>query len=172
MWGSKALLIQQRCIYKRCGQCVKTGTVNSTRKMTLITKLILAGLLYSAIQHSVLGQEQNNVGQDTNPTLNENEAKLLNDYFSESRGTFDFQDKKVVFISGSTGNTYITKRDYFDDISKWNETNSRIATSLIILTEKEKKESGDYDAILTAWVKVFAPKRRTTIIKELGSTDK
>lgn len=140
--------------------------------MRLIITLILTGLSYFAIQHRILGQETNNVGQDNNPTLNENEAKFLNDYFSESRGTFDFQDKKVVFVSGSTGKTYITKRDYFDNINKWNETNSRIATSLIILTEKEKKESGDYDAILTAWVKVFTPKRRTEIIKELGSTDK
>jgi hypothetical protein len=49
------------------------------------------------------------------------------------------------------------------------EANSRIATSLIVLTEKEKKQSGNYDAILTAWVKVLTPKRRTSIVIELGS---
>src|SRR3954466_10968481 len=106
--------------------------------MRLMTKFILLGLLTFSVQQSALGQEANDVRQDINPTLTEKEVKLLNDYFSESRGTFDFHDKKIVFISGSTGKTYITKRDYFDDINKWNEMDSRIATSLVILTEKEK----------------------------------
>jgi hypothetical protein len=137
--------------------------------MRLISLLILTALIHLTINRSAFGQETNNLGLDNNPTLNENEAKLLNNYFSESRETFNFIDKKIAFVSGSTGTTYITKRKYFEDIKKWNESNSRIVTSLIVLTEKEKKESGDYDAILTAWVKVWTPKRRTSIVKELRS---
>lgn len=140
------------------------------QNMRLISLLILTGLIHLTIENNAFGQETNNLGRDDNPTLNENEAKLLNDYFTESRGTFDFKDKKIVFVSGSTGKTYITKSDYFENIKKWNESNSRIATSLVVLTEKEKKESGDYDAILTAWVKVLTPKRRTRIVRELSSS--
>jgi hypothetical protein len=133
---------------------------------------ILLGLLSFTVKHSALGQETNHVEEENDTTLNKNEAKLLNSYFSESRGEFDFHDKKIVFVSGSSGKTYITKSAYFDDINQWNETNSRIATSLIILTEKEKKESGGYDVILTAWVKVLTAKRRAAIVKELGLTKK
>lgn len=137
--------------------------------MRLIFILIVIGLNIQTIDHNTFGQETSNIGLDNSPRLNEKEAEFLNNYFIESLGTFDFKNTKIAFVSGSTGKTYITKREYFDNIKKWNQSNSRIVTSLIVMTDKEKTESGDYDAILTAWVKVLTTKRRINIVKELGS---
>lgn len=128
----------------------------------MISILFLTGLINLAIGQSAC--EQDNI-----PTLNEGEAEFLNNYFNETRELFDFRGKKIVFVSGSTGKTYITKHQYFEDIRKWNDANSKISTSLIVFTEKEKKESGGYDAIVTAWVKVLTRKRQASIVKELSS---
>lgn len=125
-------------------------------------------ILLFFVQLTSYGQVNND--SERNITLDKNESKLLNEYFDNKRGTFDFTDKKLCFISGSSGTVYITKQDYFSDIKKWAETNDRIATTLHVLTYKEKIESGGYDAIVTAWVKLLPYGRRRKIIKELGTS--
>ena len=110
-------------------------------------------------------QNLNNCGVDNEPHLNNCESTLLNEYLKNQKGDFDFTDKKVLFVSGSSGSTIISKQSYFDGIKKYNEANSRVVTSLIPLNEKEKLDSGGYDAIVTCWVKAFGGTRR--VIKKI-----
>lgn len=117
---------------------------------------------------SLFGQQQDGA-VDQNQILSDEEANLLNDYFDKQRADFDFRNKKVVFVSGSTGTRFITKQKYFADIQRSIEANSEVVSSLIVLNENERIESGHYDAIVTAWVKVLTPKRRRIIIRELSS---
>lgn len=58
------------------------------------------------------------VGKDTLPTLNKCESECLNYKFQKRRGSFDFSDKKVVFFTGNTGMTRVTKNWYFNQLKE------------------------------------------------------
>jgi hypothetical protein len=129
---------------------------------TFITILILTfGVnLHSQIIDSAL--------IDNNIKLNKYESDFLNDYLKAQRDTFDFSQKSIVFITGSSGSIIGNKKDYFEDINKWDKDyNSKIATSLIIFNDSEKEMSGGYDAILTYWVKLLTDKRKQKVIKQI-----
>ncbi|GAB4185823.1 MAG: hypothetical protein Kow00108_23270 [Calditrichia bacterium] len=113
-------------------------------------------------------QNIDSCGIDSISVLNNHESEFLNKYFITQRDTFNFKDKKIAFITGSSGNTIGNKKDYFDAIREWkNKYNSRIHTSLIIITEEEKNKSGGYDAILIHWVKIFTDSRKSKVINRL-----
>jgi hypothetical protein len=103
---------------------------------------------------------------DNNYQLNKYESDFLNVYFKTQKDTFDFSQKQIVFVSGSSGTRIISKKDYFHglDLSDNKETNGQ---SLIIFTPEEKVQSGGYDAIILYWVKLFTDKRKQKIIKEI-----
>lgn len=119
------------------------------------------------ISSNIFGQNLSKCGIDNNPKLTKSESKYLNRYLNEKRNGFDFNDKKVIFITGNSGNRIGTKKEYFDYIKEWNEKNSKVATGIDILTNEQKLESGGYDIILSYWVKVLTEKRKKKILTEI-----
>ncbi len=106
-----------------------------------------------------------NCGIDNDPELSDEEANFLNEYLRipSQMQDFDFHNKKILFVTGSSGNTIGSKTAYFNSVREWKEKyNSKIATSLIVLDEDEKKEYG-YDAIVTYWVKVYNINRKKVL---------
>lgn len=123
--------------------------------------------LFSVLTIGLFGQTVDSLGLDNNPRLNDYEADYLNKEFKDQRNNFDFQGKKVAFITGSNGGKLVTKTDYFNEVKSRLKDNYEITDSPIFLTEDEKKESGGYEVIVTYWVKVLTPNRRKQIISEL-----
>ena len=116
-----------------------------------------------------------NCGNDDNPILTETEARFLKEYLSAQAQVdeFDFNNKKILFVTGSKGGTLGTKNAYFDDVKEWKvKHNSKIATSLIVLDESDKMKYG-YDAIITYWVKVLiSPKAKDKILQRSNEREK
>jgi hypothetical protein len=105
---------------------------------------------------------------DNNSSLSKYESDFLNDYLKELRDTFDFSQKRIVFITGSSGTIIGNKKDYFNDIIMWDKDyKSKIATSLVVFNANEREQSGGYDAILTYWVKLLTDKRKQKIINQI-----
>ena len=114
-------------------------------------------------------QNSDGIGLDDNPMLNEKEAELLNSLLTETRNGFDFNNKKVGFITGSNGGTVVSKSDYFNDlVIPWIEKDLVPQISMVKLTEDEKRKSGGYDVLVLSWVKVFTPKTQKGVINQLG----
>jgi hypothetical protein len=126
---------------------------------------------------SVFGQNIDSCGIDNNSKLTSFESDFLNNYLKESRDTFNFKEKKIIFVTYPSGNKIGTKVEYFTEIKNWDlkykdnegitESNKKIATTLITLTEKEKNDSGGYDAILTYWVKFLTNNQKKKVIKQI-----
>jgi len=111
-------------------------------------------------------QNLDELGIDENPNLTEAESKFLTDYMTnEQRDNFNFENKKVIFVTGNNGNQLGTKSKYFDNIREWNKNGNKIATWVVELKENEKIYSGGYDVIVTYWVKMFTEKRKKKILK-------
>lgn len=114
------------------------------------------------------GQQLSNCGKDNNSKINNDEARFLNSYLTDTKNVFDFSGKKIAFITGSSGSKVGTKNEYFREVKKRDLNNSKIATSFIILTDDEKLQSGGYDAIITYWVKILIDnKRKKKIVNKL-----
>ncbi|MDR2084175.1 MAG: hypothetical protein LBP67_04195 [Bacteroidales bacterium] len=127
-------------------------------------------------KHTVnFGPNPENCGIDNNPALTEAEAIFLNEYLSVpiQLMEFDFNNKKILFVTGSNGRTIGSKNAYFDNIKEWKvKHNSKIATSLIVLADSDKMKYG-YDAILTYWVKVLInSKVKNKILQRANERDK
>lgn len=111
-------------------------------------------------------QNLNELGIDNNPNLTEAESKFLTDYMTNAqRKNFNFKNKKVIFVTGNSGDQLGTKSKYFDNIREWNKNGNKIATWVVELKEIEKTYSGGYDVIVTYWVKMFTEKRKKKILK-------
>ena len=119
---------------------------------------------------NIFGQNLTECGIDNNPKLTQTESEFLSDYMNdEQRKNFDFKEKKVLFITGSGASRLGTKKEYFDDIKKWNENGDKIVTWIVELNEKEQIES-DYDVIVTYWVKIFTKRSKRKILKEIKAS--
>lgn len=125
---------------------------------------IISILLFCSF--SVFSQNIDSCGYDNNPKLTIQESNFLNEYFKETRGSFDFSNKKIIFVTGPSGNDISTKSDFFNEIKKMIEPNKLVA-SILILSDKEKLETGGYDAILIYWVKVFTASQRENILNQI-----
>ena len=112
------------------------------------------------------GQNLEECGIDNNPELTQMESEYLNSYLTENRNGFDFKNKKVLFITGPSGFKVGTKKEYFDDIKKWNKKGGKIATWIVELNEKEQVESS-YDVMVTYWVKVFTKRQKRKILNQI-----
>ncbi len=108
-------------------------------------------------------QEIENCGQDNNSLLNNQEAIFLNKYI-ENRNDFDFNNKKILFVTGSGGEIITSKSEFFNSVKEWREKYcDKIQTSLVILSVEET-ELYEYDAIVLYWVKIFTPKVKNKIL--------
>ncbi|WP_298529613.1 hypothetical protein [uncultured Christiangramia sp.] len=124
-----------------------------------------------SISLNVIGQDLNKCGLDNKPTLTKEESEFLNKYMYEKKKIdFDFTNKKVIFITGTSGQKLGTKSDYFKNIKAWNEKEEKIATWIVELNNEEKIKSGDYDLIITYWVKYFSKNKKRDIINTIKET--
>ncbi len=132
--------------------------------------LIIIITLFCSIGLSA--QNIDSLGLDNSPFLNKDEAILLNSLLEEQRDSIDFVNLKVAFIVGSGGRTIVTKSDYFkNSVAPWIKNNSKPQISMILLTEKEKENSGGYDVLVFSWVKVYNPQKQYLIIEELNKNN-
>lgn len=132
-------------------------------KFIPLEKLVKIPLKYNSIydfKDLNWGPNPENCGIDNNVLLSDIEANFLQEYLlcNDTSGNFKFKDKRICFITGNSGDVPISKNAYFEDVKFWKENyNNRIATSLIILEEKDRLQYG-YDAVITCWMKkVFTP---------------
>ncbi|MGQ7869397.1 hypothetical protein [Sunxiuqinia sp. sy24] len=113
-------------------------------------------------------QSLDSLGIDNRPILNNYEVKLLNSLLEEQRDTFDFKNKKVAFITGSSGTKIISKSEYFNNsVIPWIEKDSSPQISMYQLTYEEKSKSGGYDILVLSWEKLFTDKRRKKTVEIL-----
>ncbi|GAB5556843.1 MAG: hypothetical protein SchgKO_10560 [Schleiferiaceae bacterium] len=131
---------------------------------------ILAFLLFlgGAFSATLNGQNLDSLGLDDSPYLNSAEAAMLNSLLEEPRGDFDFSGKKVVFTTGSSGKTIISKSNFFkSDVIPWVENGDSPAIMMEIFTPEEKEMTGGYDVIVMVWVKVLVRNQKEKIIEHL-----
>ena len=124
--------------------------------------------LLSILTIGLFGQTTDSLGIDNNPRLTKYEAEYFNNEFKDWRKGFDFKDKRVAFLTGSTANKHLTKSDYFKEVKSRLKDNYGMTHSALYLTEEEKLKSGGYDAIIVSWVKLLTDKRRRQILAELN----
>ncbi|MCQ2217420.1 MAG: hypothetical protein MJZ33_02915 [Paludibacteraceae bacterium] len=107
--------------------------------------------------------QMNNMGGDESSLLNQYESAYFNVIFKDSLKNFDFTGKNVAFIHrGAKSN----KKEFFEmEKERRQEGLSRNHCVLYIFDEKQKQESGGYDACITFWCKIAMPKQE--IIKKL-----
>jgi hypothetical protein len=100
--------------------------------------------------------------------LNKQEAEILNSLLESSRDMFDFNGKKIVFVTGSSGSRILSKTDFFNTcVNPWIAKGDTPQIFMVLLTQQEKEKSGGYDAIVLSWVKIFTDKQKKRIIEQL-----
>ncbi|MCW3076117.1 MAG: hypothetical protein JWO32_726 [Bacteroidetes bacterium] len=82
----------------------------------------------------------------------------MNTHFAGQRNQFDFTGKKVAFIKGEGGHTITTKSEFFQDVR---------TTSMKLLSDKEKGDSGGYDVLVFNCTKIFTTRHQRMIFKRL-----
>ena len=96
------------------------------------------------------------------------EGRYLNVIFENSRKEFDFRGKKVGFITGSSGKIQSSKADYFRvEKDRYNRGYTPNGGELYIFDEKQKEETGGYDAAIVYWCKFRLSEDR--VIRRLGN---
>ncbi len=104
--------------------------------------------------------------------LSTQEAELLNSLLENSRDTFDFHGKKIAFITGSSGSRVLSKADFFNTcVNPWLAKGDTPQIFMVLLTQGEKEKSGDYDAFVLSWVKVFTDRQKRRIIEKLATNE-
>lgn len=95
------------------------------------------------------------MGTNDSLILNQYESALLNIVFKDSLYGFDFTNKKIGFIN----NGIKGKTEYFNMYKKSlaDENFPFDVGTLYIFNEKQKKESGGYDAAIVYWCKFILP---------------
>ena len=91
-------------------------------------------------------------GLDNSPFLNRYESAFLNELLPDSLKCFDFTNKKVGFITACVG---CSKKGYFEMHRKHFADDKYALDSgmLYILDDRQKKESGGFDALILIWYK-------------------
>lgn len=101
------------------------------------------------------------IGKDAGPLLTDQEAAYFDVELLTDRQAFDFRNKKIAFVYN---NIFSNKQEYFKNFG-----GKEVAHTLLLLSDKEKKLSNGYDAIITYSKKVPVSKKlRKKWIKELG----
>jgi hypothetical protein len=133
-------------------------------------KLYITALLL-ILTIGLSAQTTDSLGLNDNPWLTKYESEYFNNQFKNQRNDFDFMNKKIAFVTGSSGSRHLTKTDYFEDIKSGPKDNE-IADTPIFLTQEEKVKSGGYDVIMLSWVKLLTEKRRRQIVDELKAASR
>lgn len=91
--------------------------------------------------------------------LNKAEGTYLNKIFEATRGDFDFVNKKIGFLTGSSG-TKTSSKDFYFDMQKKHSVDANYPCdngTLYIFNATQKEESGGYDAAIVYWSKFLLP---------------
>lgn len=107
-----------------------------------------------------------NCGKDNDPTLNNAESSYLNVVLIDLKRPYDFSNKKVAFVTGSSGKTISTKQTYFNTEKRKVGTHTSLnGGQLFIFNEDEQNQSGGYDAAIVFGAKV--PPLKKGVIRRL-----
>jgi hypothetical protein len=135
-------------------------------------KLLIISLIYLFIQN-IYCQQIDSCGIENNSTLSKYESEYFNNIFKNQRDTFDFTNKRIAFVTGSTGYTIGNKISYFNSAKEWQQKYGRtISTNMIVINKNENLKSNDYDAIITYWVKIMITERHLEKIIEKLKTSR
>lgn len=96
--------------------------------------------------------DMDKTGLDNSPFLNRYESAFLNELLPDSLKCFDFTNKKVGFITACVG---CSKKGCFEMHRKHFADDKYALDSgmLYILDDRQKKESGGFDAVILTWYK-------------------
>jgi len=136
-------------------------------KSEQIKTLIFISFFFRTI--GLFAQNSDSIGIDDDPILNKYELELMNSLLYETRKEFNFNDKKVAFVTGNMGGKIVSKSEYFQNsVIPWIQNDSELQIYMLALTDDEKLKSGGYDVLVLSWVKIFSPKTREKVISQLG----
>jgi hypothetical protein len=111
------------------------------------------------------------MGVENCSSLNKYESAYFNILFKNSKNDFDFNDKKIGFITGSNASTISDKSAYFEKEKKrYYKGLSIISGSLYVFNNEEKELSGGFDAVIVYWSKVKTS--NNALIKKLNCSRK
>ncbi|MDD6209953.1 MAG: hypothetical protein PUB21_05035 [Bacteroidales bacterium] len=138
----------------------------------LIAILLLSGInllgqipSFNEIPKYILAQFDK-MGVEETPVLNSSESAYFNVIFEKFRKDFDFESKRIGFITGSTGKTISSKKKYFElEKGRINRNYTPNGGTLYIFDAAQKEESGGYDAAIVYWSKRLIPTEE--VIKRL-----
>ena len=118
----------------------------------LFFSISIFGQSFKDIPTEVLDQ-LDKMGVDKSTLLNSYESEYFNVVFKDEKKDFDFTGKKVGFVA-TTGKIK-NKANYFkkqkSQYKKYKRTNlnyTPLVNTLYIFNEKQKEESGGYDAVI------------------------
>ena len=82
------------------------------------------------------------------------DSRIFNEVFFSQRGDFDFYNKRVLFMTGSSGRKITTKENYIQMINEHKE-NERVPidTGKLYVFENNLNNSIGYDAAIVFWCK-------------------
>lgn len=111
--------------------------------------------------------EQTNIV--ANSLLNETEGVYLNRIFETTRKDFDFVNKKIGFLTGSSGTTKSNIKHYFEMQTNHsaNKNSPCDNGTFYIFSAKQKSASGGYDGAIVYWSKFLTPIEK--VVKQLSA---
>lgn len=131
---------------------------------------IILTIIICVIELGLFSQDHVDIVNKNKNYISEKEAELLTQVFTEI-DAFDFNNKKIAFVAGASGNILLDKTEFFEDyIEPVIQGDKKNVCKLIILTEIEIEESGGYDAIILTPAKIFKETHKQELLKELRKT--
>jgi hypothetical protein len=122
---------------------------------------------------SLFAQTTDSLGIDNDAIPNRQEAGFLNSTLKDKGSTFNFINKKLAFVTGSSGHIILPKSEYFKKyVIPWIDKGSIPQIFTVRLTPEQKQKSGGYDAIVLCWVKAFSDKQKRKIVDQLAEQTK
>lgn len=127
------------------------STMKITRHILLIATLLFC--FKSQAQNVII----DSCGVNNSSKLNQYEVKYFSTAIDSTQlfNGFTFNDKNVLFLDGNYGATIKSKSEFFEQFGKpWFEKKDFPQLQLIVLTDEEKAELSNYDAIVVSWSKI------------------
>ncbi len=122
-------------------------------------------LLFIVVWTNILfGQEVDSLGVNNDPLLNVYESSFLESQFDNE--TLELNDKRIVFYKSLSG--IQSKQVFFSDSREHILNGHKIPLQIIELSNKEKTETGGFDAIVVSWSKFqLTPKMKEKIVEKI-----
>ena len=139
----------------------------SNAMKSLIGLLIFVSLAKASICQATFQNEKTSTG------LSNSEAGFLDSMLLNKRGDFEFKEKNVVFVTGSSANKIITKAEFFEAFDTKSIDQVQLPLEMLVLSAEEKRKANGYDVIIISWSKVvITDRQKNKILKQLGQKSK